>query len=338
MAKAALLRYRSSVTRYRYIPDLLQQMVLLTASGLSVVQSLDVLATQHTGDEYITAVLTSMAKSIRGGKTLGEACAEHPALFNLLTCTVLARPETPGLMHPLLLQLSEYELRQQHVQHKIKLLWLYACGALLSVVTYMLLVVAALIPGILRQNYGTAVRSLQSESLYVLSHYSFLWIGISVVLAIMIFSAFTVNASGRMLWNSCRYSMPVIGEWNQKILLFRITHTMSLLLASGLSCQDALLIMAHISGDDIWWPGMLKVSPQATLADTFRTIDFFPDSLLQLITAGENNRNSTGVLKKVSDYYAEEIGAALDALAFVAVPLMALAAGLLLGGLLYVFR
>jgi type IV pilus assembly protein PilC len=336
--KAALVLSRSRAAGRKYVPDMLQQLVLLTATGLSVVQSLDVLATQHTGNEYMTGVLTGMADSVRQGKSLGEACAEHPEMFSLLICTVLARPETPGTMHPLLLQLSEYELREKHVQHKIRWIWLCACGAVLSVAICMFLVVAALIPAILRYCYGSGAWSMQSEGGYVLSHYSFLWLGISVVLAAMVFSAFKVSASGKMLWKYCMYSMPVFGEWNQKILLYEITHMLSMLLACGLSCEDALLVMTHISGDRVWLPKMLKVSPQATLSEKFRTIEFFPDSLLQLITAGENSRNIASVLKKVSDYYAEEIGAALDALAFVAMPVMALAAGLLLGGMLYLFR
>ena len=93
-----------------------------------------------------------------------------------------------------------------------------------------------------------------------------------------------------------------------------------------------------VGGNPFWLIKMLNEPAKSTLSEKFRAIHFFPDALLQLISVGESNKSVSEVLQKVADYYAEEIGAVLDALAFVVVPVMILVAGLLLAIMLYVIR
>jgi type IV pilus assembly protein PilC len=211
-------------------------------------------------------------------------------------------------------------------------------GGILSMILVLFLIAGKLISVLLHQYSSVQITNMIHESLYILGHYSVLWLLVSIVLIVMVYSAYTITATGKILTEYILYSLPVFGEWNRKIMLHRITHTLSILLAGGLSYQDALRTMETMGGDKHWVSKMLNNPAQTTLTEKFRAVHFFPEALLQLIFVGENSNSIASVLQKISDYYAEEIGAMLEALAFVVVPVMILVAGLSLGVMLYSFR
>ena len=192
-----MLRPIQHVRRYSAVADFLQQLTLLTATGLPLVQCIDILATQKNSNAFMEPILKHILQGVRNGKPLGAVCAQYPELFSPLMCTVFTCGERSGTLHPLLLQLSEYELRERHVQHKIRALWMCAWGGIISVAVIIALLVVELLPDIVHHYPGKQFLISLYDSGHMLGYYSLLWFLISIALIVMVFNSFKKTAAGK---------------------------------------------------------------------------------------------------------------------------------------------
>ena len=101
---------------------------------------------------------------------------------------------------------------------------------------------------------------------------------------------------------------------------------------------DALSITAKTSGNKVIEKGLLKtlekISGGLTIAEPLKETGVFPPMVIQMVSVGEKTGDLADMLTKISEFYKEEVDAAVDALTSVIEPIMILFLGGFVGGLL----
>lgn len=320
----------------RIVEYLLKQLTFLTATGLPLATCFEVIATQQKRTTPTARLLHDILTQLRSGKPFESILDGYPQVFNALVRIILAYGEKNGDIHAALIQLSEYQLRERHLNGKIRSLNYFAWGAGAAGVSIGILTLVLLLPLFFRRFFGPGINSFLYNGYAVVSRHPMLF-SLSLLVVIIGYCFYLLTGSGKMLHERITYAMPVFGEFNRKKTIQWLTHTLSLLLSCAIPYKESLEVMAGIAGKNSIVT-LVANRKQAALSERLKTVRFFPAMLVQLIAAGENNKNLPSVLKKVADYYTEEMSAALDALSFIIKPALVVAGGLLFTIIVYALR
>ena len=138
--------------------------------------------------------------------------------------------------------------------------------------------------------------------------------------------------------DSLKLKLPVFGDLERKSSISRFSQTLSTLLNSGVTILDALSITAKTAGNKVLEKGIFKtlerISGGQTIAEPLKETGVFPPMVIHMIAVGEKTGDLAEMLKKVADFYQEEVDAAIDALTSIIDPVMILGVGLIIGGTL----
>ncbi len=78
-----------------------------------------------------------------------------------------------------------------------------------------------------------------------------------------------------------------------------------------------------------------KITGGLTIAEPLKETGVFPPMVIHMIAVGEKTGDLSGMLTKVSQFYAEEVDAAVDALTSILEPLMIVVMGGIIGVILF---
>jgi type IV pilus assembly protein PilC len=132
--------------------------------------------------------------------------------------------------------------------------------------------------------------------------------------------------------------LPVFGDLERKSSIGRFAQTLSTLLNSGVTILDALSITAKTAGNKVLEKGIFKtlekISGGLTIAEPLKETGVFPPMVIHMISVGEKTGDLAEMLKKISEFYEEEVNAAVDALTSIIEPVMLVVMGGIIGGVL----
>jgi type IV pilus assembly protein PilC len=143
---------------------------------------------------------------------------------------------------------------------------------------------------------------------------------------------------GKLYIDGLKLKIPIFGELERKSAVSRFSQTLSTLLTSGVTIIEALSITAKTSGNKVIEKGLLrtleKITGGLTIAEPLKDTGVFPPMVIQMIAVGEKTGDLADMLTKISEFYKEEVDAAVDALTSIIEPIMILFLGAGVGGIL----
>ena len=142
---------------------------------------------------------------------------------------------------------------------------------------------------------------------------------------------------GRLNIDRIFLRLPVFGNLLRKVAVARFAQNMSLLLGSGVPILDGLLITAKTAGNKVIegaiMDARLSISKGKTLAEPLAESKIFPPMVCSMVAVGENTGALDSLLKKVADFYEEEVDEAVNNLTALMEPMIMVILGVVLGGL-----
>jgi type IV pilus assembly protein PilC len=135
-----------------------------------------------------------------------------------------------------------------------------------------------------------------------------------------------------------KFRLPVFGQLFQKIALSRFTRNFSTLLAAGVPVLTALDIVGDTSGNVIIARAVSSVKESvrqgAGMAAPLSEHDVFPEMVVQMISVGEDTGALDSMLKKIAEFYDQEVTATTEQLMALIEPIMIVVLGSLVGGMI----
>ncbi len=318
-----------------------RQFSAMTSAGLPLIQCLDILSEQ-TEHEILKQAIMQVAADIQGGGTLADSLSKHKKIFSELYCQMIAAGEAGGILDTILLRLAEYQEKADALRRKIKgamtypvIVAIVACAAVAILMIFVVPIFANMF------NEGGAKLPLPTRIVMGISDFIRNWVlAILAALGVAAFSLYRYNKTekGKLKIDQILLKTPVLGDLERKSCISRFTRTLGTLLNSGVSIIDALQVTAKTSGNKVLEIGIYKtlesISGGQTIADPLKATGVFPPMVIQMIAVGERTGGLSEMLIKISDFYDDEVDAAVEALTSMIEPLVIVVLGSIIGGVL----
>lgn len=317
-----------------------RQFATMIDAGLPLVQCLEILASQQENRTF-KKVLTAVKTSVEGGSTFAEGLKAHPKVFDELFVNLVHAGETGGILDTILRRLAVFLEKAEALKRKVKGAMIYPAVVVtiaLSVVAVLLLFV---IP-VFKEMFEGAGEKLPAPTLFVLKlsdflQNYFLYIAIAAAILIFLFRKFYQTERGTQIVDRLMLASPVFGNLLRKVAVARFCSTLGTMISSGVPILDALEITARTAGNVIIERAIMNtrtaISEGRTIAEPLMETGVFPGMVVRMIAVGEATGALDAMLAKISEFYDEEVDAAVEGLTQLMEPVMIVFLGGVCGGM-----
>lgn len=310
----------------------------MISAGLPLIQCLDLLAQQESNKAF-AKIIREIKEDIEGGTSLTDALKKYPKVFDELFTNLIAAGEAGGVLDVVLERLSNYMEKAMKLKSRVKGAMVYPASILLislGVVALLLIKVIPVFRGMFESMGGelpplTAVMIAASDFAQ-----SYWWIILSIlVLIYVIYNRVYKIEKGRWAIDSLLLKMPLFGELLKKVAVAKFSRTLATMLSSGVSILEGLSIVSKTSGNVVVEDALLKtrqsISGGESIAGPLEASGLFPQMVVQMIAVGEATGALDSMLRKIADFYDDEVDAVVSAMMTLMEPLMIVFLGGIVG-------
>src|SRR3981189_861837 len=317
-----------------------RQFSVMIDAGLPLVQCLEILASQQE-NKFFQKVLTGTRAQVEVVATLSAAMRTSPKVFDALYVNMVEAGETGGILDTILQRLSTYIEKNVKLQRAVKSALFYPVGVLTvagGVITLLLWKVvpifATLFAG-LGVDLPLPTKIVIAMSNFIGSIFGFL-ILVALGGAIFGMKVWYGTSQGRFVLDTIILKLPVLGILMRKIAVARFTRTLGTLISSGVPILEGLDITAKTAGNAVVERALQKVRKSLeegkSLTEPLKDSEVFPGMVTQMLAVGEQTGAMDAALKKIADFYKNEVNAAVKALLTALDPIMIFFLGIVVGG------
>jgi type IV pilus assembly protein PilC len=309
-------------------------------AGLPIVQGLDVLS-QQSENKSFRNVIREIKQDVESGSTLADALKKHPKVFDDLYVNMVAAGEVGGVLNTILNRIALFIEKATKLRKKVKGAMIYPCTiiAVACIVVTILLLYVIPVFAELYGGMGKALPAPTQITINVSNWFRAYFFHMAAVLAALsvLLKAYHKTAGGQLAIDKLVLKLPVIGDLLRKVAVARFSQNMSILLGSGVPILDGLAITAKTTGNKVIENTIMTVrasiSQGKTVAEPLGDSKIFPPMVCQMVAIGESTGNLDSMLKRVADFYEEEVDNAVANLTALMEPVIMVVLGVILGGL-----
>lgn len=318
-----------------------RQMATMLASGVPLVQSLEIIGRGHD-KPAMGEMIMGIKTHIEGGASFAESLGKYPLYFDDLFVNLVDAGEKSGALETLLDKIATYKEKTEALKKKVKKALTYPIAVL---------VVAFIVTGILLyfvvpqfqdlfQGFGADLPAF-TQMVINLSK----WMqanGVTLVLGIAAFFAGFValkkrSAPFRRLLDRVSLKVPVVGDILYKSAVARFARTLSTMFAAGVPLVEAMDSVAKAAGNIVFTEAIFTMRDQVSTGQqlqlTMEQSGMFPNMATQMVAIGEESGSLDAMCAKVADFYEAEVDNLVDQLTSLMEPFIMSVLGVLVGGL-----
>ena len=311
----------------------------LARAGVPIIESLTDLRDSLENPRF-REVLADLIESVEGGKTLSQALAGHPQVFDGVFVSLIQAGEETGNLPQVLHNLTESLKWQDELAAQTKKLVMYPAFLAVVVVLVTLFMMLYLVPKMVAflKNIGQEL-PLHTQVLIATSNlfvnYWYLVLALPVVLVSAIVVAVRSNPNSRLRFDAAQLSLPWIGEIFKKIILSRFAGVFAMMYASGISVLDSIRTTQGIVGNTVIRQGLLRVeemiSDGQNITVAFQNVGLFPPLVIRMLRVGENTGSLDTALTNFSYFYNRDVRESIARVQSMIEPAMTIIVGFILG-------
>lgn len=323
---------------------LVKHLSTMIGSGISINEALEVIVDQSTSSKFRN-VITQVRKKIVAGQTLGDALAGYPKIFDPLFVNIIRVGERSGTLEKNLDYLANELEARLDLKRKIKAASFYpmiifaATFGLGLVLSYFVLPKITKLFDSLQVDLPLSTKLLLDFSALMESHGGLIILG---VIGFVIAFKFLVSQSfTKPVWHRFILSLPVAGGVIINYNLVMISRTLSILLRSGLTIDDAITISINTTLNEVYKKKLKLILPQIqkgkNLSDALSSFKqskrkpLFSLLMIKMLGVGEKSGKLDESLLYLSEYYDKEVDNTTKSLTTVLEPFLLLFVGLIVG-------
>jgi type IV pilus assembly protein PilC len=332
----------SDRVKLREVAVVTRQLSTMVDSGLSVVRSLGILAGQAE-NPTLAKVLNEVRLDLEHGSSLSAACAKHPKIFSHLFCTLVQAGEVGGNLDEVLGSLADTIEKQANLNRTIRSAMTYP-AVVFSVMLIIFTAMIVFIVPVFSKLFSTLGGKLPLPTRIVVEISKIItspWILVIIAMiigGIVALRRWIATEDGRRRWDRLILKPPVFGPLFHKVALARMTGTLASLIGSGVPILESLDIASDTSGNrtvgDVLIEAKNGVREGRPLADPLREHEnIIPPLVVQMIEVGEQTGALDGMLKKVGEFYDQEVEVTVNNLTALLEPMLTVCMGVMVGAM-----
>jgi len=314
-----------------------QEFMTLIKAGLPILQSLEILQKRSEKHGFHTT-LAGITQEIKGGTSLSDAMAMHPAQFPPLYTATVRAGEQSGALVEVLKRFITYQKRMLGVRRKLTSALAYPVFLVVALVAVMSIFFLYVIPNF-TQMYSDQAGSLPFLTTLLISFTELVSSYLPIILA-----AAAGGGIGLYLWKKTDRGKKTIDGFTLKIplarsllvqyILSQLTRTLATLLRGGIPLVQALDTTAGVINNRIIAERLVRarglLTEGVSLSEAFERVKLAPDMTVRMIEVGESSGDLPQMLEDVSDFYEQEVENRLTMLTTMIEPVLMLSMGLVI--------
>lgn len=311
----------------------------LTRAGVPILDSLTDLR-DSLANPHFREVIASIIENIDGGRTLSQAMAEHPRVFDGVLVSLVAAGEATGNLPEVLRSLVESLKWQDELAAQTKKLVMYPAfmgAVVIAVVLFMMIYLVPKMVGFIK-NMGQQL-PLHTKLLIATSdifvNYWYLVIGLPILAVAGVAAMVRGSHSARRRFDDYKLRLPLVGGILRKIILARFASVFAMMYASGVSILDSLRATEGVVGNEVIRGGLARVGEMIaegqSITVAFQNIGLFPPLVVRMLRVGENTGGLDTALVNVSYFYGRDVRESIARAQAMIEPAMTVLLGLVLG-------
>ena len=283
---------------------LCSQFAITLHSGMTVARAMRMLADQNE-DKRIRKIMGVAAEEVAAGSTVASALEKYSDRFPLTFIETIRAGEQSGTLEHSFDRLQKFYEKSYKTTEKIKVA---------IAVVVLIIVMAKVIPtlaDVFTDLGGTL--PLMTRMLIATSHFFAKWwlLMLAVLAFLKIGSQVYGNTpQGRIEKAKIMLSLPLVGVINQMNGAAQFANTMSVLLAAGITINQAVDTTAKVMDNALLSEDVRSmregIEQGRSLVECLRGKKYFPPTMVDMCSVGEETGELEETLDNVADYYTNE--------------------------------
>lgn len=284
-------------------------------AGVPIVESLVDLR-DSVSNPRLREVLADLIESIEGGKTLSQALAGHPQVFDGVFVSLVSAGEAAGKLPQVLQNLTESLKWQDELAAQTRKLIIYPAFLGVVVVSVTLFMLLYLVPklAVFIRNMGQEL-PFHTRVLLGLSDFFVAWWPLLLLAAAALPAALLLglrfSPALRARVDAFKLALPWAGDILRKIVLSRFADVFALMYAAGIPVLDAIRATRGVVGNAAIRGGLERaeaaVGAGQNIALAFQNTGLFPPLVVRMLRVGENTGSLDVALSNVSYFYNRDV-------------------------------
>ncbi len=288
----------------------LSQLSELLENGVSLLESLDILARQSTST-VMQEVLTQIRNDVAQGVNIDQAMAKH-SVFDELTLSMIRAGAEGAFLEDALKRISIFLERREELKGKVTGALAYPAFLLVGGVIVTVVLIAVFVPRFetLFSRLEKSGTGLPGPTIVLLGVSDFLRsYGLLVVVTLMglvaAFSRWAQTQQGRWILDGVRLKLPVFGAILHHSAVARFCRVLGTLLTNGVPIVKALQISSSSTGNKRLEQAILRscenIKSGETLSAPLTASGLVPPSVMAMIHVAERSNTLDSVLIRIAE-------------------------------------
>lgn len=315
-----------------------RQLATLINAGVSILDGIDDLS-EMVPNARFSKLLKTVANDVREGSTMSDALKKHQKVFGKIFIAMISAGEKSGKLGKVLSDLAIYLESSIKLRRKVKAASAYP----IFVGGFFILALGALVLFVIPRfkaifiSFGAEL-PLPTRIIMGISETAIKNIHWIILLLIGTITGTTMSyrtTPGRMFFDNLKLRMPIFGEIMTKVVFARFFQTLSTLLQSGIDIVASLEIAGKVT-NNLPVERMIgtirsRVIEGSTISGEMEKFSLFPRMVVRMTAIGEKSGKLDEMFVKLSEYYNDEIDAAVSIMSSIIEPLLIILLGLVVG-------
>lgn len=322
-----------------------RQFATLIGAGLPLAVSLRTVAEQ-TERKPMRAVVEDILASVESGKTLADAMAEYPDIFNNVYLSLVRAGEASGTLDEALRRLADQQEKDAAMISKIRGAMIYPAIILAVIIAVLAFMMVAVVPEVehLYQDMGKSLPVLTVVLVAISNFFAKFWWLILIILVFLIwgFMHYRKTTQGIRTMANVKLKVPIFKKLFHLLYMSRFANTMQMLLQTGVSMLDAMRIAGN-AVNNVVIEDQIKIAAEKVkggkpLSEALAGREYILPLVPQMASIGEQSGKIDEMLGRAGKVYADELDEQIAAISTMIEPIllviMAALIGVVIGGTL----
>ena len=315
-----------------------RQLSTLVNAGVNVLEAVSDVAAM-VQNPYFSSVLLKIAEDVKGGATLSDALSNYKKIFDNTFVSMVAVGERSGKLAKVLADLAQHLEEAVKLRRKIKSAMSYPMFVGGFFVIVFIGIVFILIPKFedMFSSFGAEL-PLPTQLVVNVSHFCVdhvLLLIIFLILGYIAFRLWTKTPNGLLMWHKFFFKIPKFAPIYSKMVFANFFQTLSTLVKSGVDMVTSIQI-ASSTLNNTYVKLVLEEIKESIVAgelfsDRMDKYELFPKMIVRMTAVGEKTGQMDEMFDKITDYYNDEVDAAVATISAVIEPVLIVGLGIMVG-------
>lgn len=317
-----------------------RQFATLVGAGLPLANSLRTVAEQ-TQNKKMRGIIEEILADVEAGKSLGDAFAKHPKVFDKVYLALVRAGEVSGTLDESLKRIATQQEKDAAMMSKIRGAMTYPLIVLVVIIAVIVFMMSTVVPQVegLYEDLGEELPALTAFMVGLANFGAQFWWLILLIFVGIIggILQFRRTKTGIRFFANFKLNVPLFKGLFQKLYMARFARTAQILLATGVPMLDTLKISGEAVNNVVVQNSIdeaaEKVQAGKALSIALRDKPYILPLIPQMISIGEESGKIDEMLGKAAQVFEDELDEQIRALSTMIEPVLMVVLAIVAGGM-----